>query len=399
MTDDIVEADSGESSIEIVTKRTTAPAHHPSTVVLAAETLARIGVRAGEIVRVSTDDGERAYAVAETDESTGLNVGADELLAGVPVFSELFCGPRERVTVSRATLPEANHFTVVPVDLAITSVLNRCSVTSAGLVDAVAHDEGIVEFRPADLDDDDPAGPYYAEIAEVCPEAPARVTTDTRVDIRNLDSDEQPQGVLSPNERREVLTTNLNERPADDELRARLRERLELSLQDLRLLAERLPDDDLERVFGGDDDDVSWTTGAATDVVALCWLGFDFADDRPIWRVEQAIERALYARGEDGEVDLRVTRQALPPATMSLDRFQRHGSDALDTYETLERLWASPDIDPYELYDIMRDQLGEDLAVPPAEVVIERLAYRAQARRFPATQVMDVALEKNGESP
>jgi hypothetical protein len=396
VTDDIVEADSGESSVEVVAERTTAPAHHPSTVVLAAATLARIGVRADEIVRVSTGD-EYAYAVAETDESTGIDVGTDELLTGVPVFSQLFCGPRERVEVSRASLPEANHFTVVPVDPATTSVLKRCSVTSAGLVDTVAHDGGIVEFRPADLDDDDPAGPYYAEVVAVCPGPPARVTADTRVDVRVHDSDERPQGVLSSAERRELFTTNLNERSADGDLRVRLRDRLETSLSDLRLLAERLPDDDLERVFGGDDDGASRTTGVATDAVALCWLGFDLADDEPIWRVEQAIERALYARGEDGEVDLRVTRQERPPAATTLDRIRRYGPDALDTYGTLEHLWTSPAVDSYELYDVTRDRLGEDVAVPPAELILERLAYRAQARRFPAVQLVSILKQRDDD--
>lgn len=389
MTDDIVEAYSGESSINVGIHRTTASAHHPSTVVLAEETLTRIGVRSGETVRLRTADGEDASAVAETGDAIGLDIGHDELLADVPVFAELSCGPRDRVEVTRTTLPEANHFTVVPVDPATTDVIEQCSVTGAGLVDAVAHDGGIVEFRPSDPNRDDFGGPYYAEITEVCPDAPARVTTDTRVDIHDLDDDERPRGVLTPDERRELYTTNLTEQPADDELRTRLRERLETSLHDLRALAERLPDEDLRRVFG--EDGLSRTTGAATDVVALCWLGLDIAEEEPNWRIEQAIERALYARDEDGEANLRVTRQDLPPAANLLDRFRRHGSDALNTHLTHEQLWASPAVDPYELYEITCEQLGEDLALPPAGLVIERLAYRSQARRFPTTQMLSVS--------
>jgi len=225
---------------------------------------------------------KNAYAVAETEESTGLDVSVDELLADVPVFSALFCGLGERVFVSRATLPEADHFTVVPVDATTTSVLEQCSVTSGGLVDAVAHDGGIVEFQPDDADDYNPAEPYYARIKTVCPEAPARVTENTRVDIADLSIDEQPQGVLSSGERRELYTTNLDTQPADSELRTRLRERLETSLQDLRLLAEQLPDEDIEQVFGGTDDNVPSMTSVAIDVVALCWLGFDLADERQL---------------------------------------------------------------------------------------------------------------------
>lgn len=388
MTDDIVEAYSGESSINVGIYRTTASTHNPSTVVLAEDTLARIGVRAGETVRLRTDDGEDAYAVVETGTSTGLDIGEDELLADVPVFAELTCGPRDRVDVTRATLPEANHFTVVPVDPATTRVLERCSVTGADLVDAVAHEDGIVAFRPADSNGDDIAGPYYAEVTEVCPDTPARVTADTRVEIHDFDDDERPRGVLSPAERRELYTTNLTAQSADDELRTRLRERLENSLHDLRALAERLPDDDLRRAFG---DEMSRTTGAATDVVALCWLGLDIAEEEPNWRIEQAIQRALYARGEDGEVDLRVTRQELSPAATTLDKFRRHGQEALDTHATLEQLWASSDVDPYELYEVTCEQLGDDLAMPPAGLVLERLAYRAQARRFPTTQVLSVS--------
>lgn len=396
MTEKTDEADSNES-VEVVTDRTTASVHHPSTVILATETLEQIGVRAGEIVQLSTSHGENAYAIAETGESTGLDVGVDELLADVPVFSALFCGLGERVFVSPATLPEADHFTVVPVDATTTSVLEQCSVTSSGLVDAVAHDGGIVEFQPDDADDYNSAEPYYARIKTVCPEAPARVTENTRVDIADLSIDEHQQGVLSSGERRELYTTNLGTQPADSELRTRLRERLETSLQDLRLLAERLPDKDIEQVFGGTDDNAPSMTSVAIDVVALCWLGFDLADETPAWRIEQAIERALYARNEDGEVNLRVTRQALSPAATSLDRFRRHGSDTLDTYRTLERLWADPAIDPFELYDVTCEQLGEDFAIPPSELLIERLVYRAQARRFPPAQVMDVSVDKSSE--
>ena len=307
------------------------------------------------------------------------------------MFAELACGPRERIDVTRVTIPEANHFTVVPVDPATTDVIERCSVTGAGLVDAVAHDGGIIEFRPSDPNRDDFGGPYYAEITEICPDAPARVTADTRVDLHDLDDDERPRGVLSPDERRELYTTNLTEQSADDELRTQLRERLENSLHDLRALAERLPDEDLGRVFG--DDEMSRMTGAATDVVALCWLGLDIAEEEPNWRIEQAIERALYARHEDGEVDLRVTRQDLPPAANLLDRFRRYGDEALDTHLTQEQLWASPDVDPYELYEVTSEQLGEDLALPPAGLVLERLAYRSQARRFPTTQMLSVSSE------
>jgi hypothetical protein len=391
VTDDIVEAYSGASSINVGIHRTTAPSNHPSTVVIAEKTLARIGVRSGETVRLRTDDREDAYAVVETGDAIGLDIGHDELLADVPVFAELSCGPRDRVDVTRTTLPEANHFTVVPVDPATTNILERCSVTGADLVDAVAHQDGIVEFRPAGSNKNDIGGPYYAEVTEVCPDAPARVTADTRVDIHDLDDDERPRGVLSPAERRELYTTNLTEQSADDELRTRLRERLENSLHDLRALAERLPDEDLRRVFG--DDDLSRTTGAATDVVALCWLGLDIAEEKPNWRIEQAIKRALYAGDEDGEVDLRVTRQELPPAATVLDRFRRYGPDALDTHLTHEQLWASPEVDPYELYEVTCEQLGEDLALPPAGLVLERLAYRSQARRFPTTQVLDVSTE------
>lgn len=395
MTDDIVEAYSGESSINVSIHRTTASSHHPSTVVLAEETLARIGVRAGETVHLRTADGEDASAVAETGDAIGLDVGKNELLADIPVFTELACGPRDRVEMTRVTIPAANHFTVAPIDPATTGMLERCSVTSAGLVDAVAHDEGVVEFRPSDPDATDVPGPYYAEVTEVCPDAPARVTTDTRVDIHDLDDDERPRGVLSPAERRELFTTNLTAQPVDDELRTRLRERLENSLHDLRALAERLPDEDLRRVFG--DDDLSRTTGAATDVVALCWLGLDIAEEEPNWRIEQAIERALYARDEDGEVDLRVTRQEHPPAATLLDRFRRHGPDALETHLTHEQLWASPEVDPYELYEVTCEQLGEDLALPPAGLVLERLAYRGQARCFPTTQILDVSTEEEEE--
>lgn len=391
MTDDIVEAYSGESLIDVGIYRATASAHHPSTVVIAEKTLARIGVRSGETVRLRTDDGRDAYAVAKTGDAVGLDVGHDELLADVPVFAELACGPRDRVEVTRTKLPEANHFTVVPVNPASINILERYSVTSAGLVDAIAHDNGIVEFRPSHLNDDDVAGPYYAEVTEVCPGAPARVTTDTRVDISELDYDDRTQGVLSPDERRELYTTNLTEHPAADELRARLRGRLETSLHDFRVLVERLPDEDLRRVFS--DDEMSRTAGAATDAVALCWLGLDIANEKPNWRIEQAIERALYAHSEGGEVDVRVTRQTRPSAATTLDRFRRYGSDAIETHEALEQLWASPDIDPYELYEVTCGQLGEDLALSPAELVIERLAFRPQARRFPTTRVLDVSTE------
>jgi len=391
MTDDIIEAYSGESSVDVRIHRTTATAHHPSTVVLAEETLTRIGVRAGETVRLRTDDGKHAHAVAETGESTGLDVGQNELLADIPVFSELLCGLRDRVEVTPVTLPEANHFTVVPVDPTSMSVIEQCSVASAGLIDAVVHHEGIVEFQPSEVKADDMAGPYYAEVNEVCPEAPARVTANTYVDLYDFDAHEQPQGVLSSGERHELYTTKLDEQPVDGELRARLRERLKMALHDLRTLAERLPDDDFKYVFG--DDETPWTTGAATDVMALCWLGLDIADKEPNWRVEQAIERALYARGADGEIDLRVTRQDLPSAATALAQFRQHGIDALDGHVSLDQLWASPEIDPYELHEVTCEQLGEDSALPPAELQLERLAYRAQARQFPMALMMDVSTE------
>jgi hypothetical protein len=394
MTPDIREGDDGESSVEVVIDRTTASEHHPSTAVLTADTLGKIGVQTGEVVQLSTSNGDHAYAVAETGESTGLDVSTGELLTDIPVFSALVCGVGERISVSGVTLPEANQFTVVPVDTTTTSILKQCSVTSAKLVDAVAHDGGIVEFRPTDVGTADTAVPYYARIETVSPDTPARVTENTRVDIREPDIPELPEGVLSAAERPELYTTDLCSKPADTELRTRLRERLEASLKDLQLLAKQLPDEDIQQVFDAGSDELSPTTTAATDVVALCWLGFNLASDAPTWRVEQAIQRALYANDEDGEVDLRVTRQALSPAADSLDRFCQHGLDTSDTYGTIERLWTDPDVDPFELYDVTRTQLGEEFALPPAELLIERLAYRVQARRFPMAQVMDVSVEE-----
>ncbi|ELZ42656.1 hypothetical protein C464_17412 [Halorubrum coriense DSM 10284] len=206
------------------------------------------------------------------------------------------------------------------------------------------------------------------------------------------DIGEQQGGVLSPSERYGLYTTDLKTQSPNDELRAQLRERLEASLRDLRLLAERLPDDDIKRVFG-DDDGASGTTSVATDVVALCWLGFDLAEKSPEWRVKQGIERALYAHNEDGEVNLSVVRQPLLPAAASLDRFRQHDLNTSDAYGTLEHLWAASDINPFELYDVTSEKLGREFALPPADLMIERLAYRAQARRFPAAQVMDVSTD------
>jgi len=58
MTEKTDEADSNES-VEVVTDRTTASVHHPSTVILATETLEQIGVRAGDTVQLSTSHGEK----------------------------------------------------------------------------------------------------------------------------------------------------------------------------------------------------------------------------------------------------------------------------------------------------------------------------------------------------
>lgn len=107
------------------------------------------------------------------------------------------------------------------------------------------------------------------------------------------------------------------------------------------------------------------------------------------------MRRALYARDEDGEVDLRVTRQPFPSTSVVLDRIRRQSIEGID-YATLERLQVDPAVDPYELYEVTRDHLGEDFALPPAELEIERLAYRAQARRFPAAQVVDVSADDGG---
>ncbi|WP_152420979.1 hypothetical protein [Halorubrum coriense] len=329
--------------------------------------------------------------MAETEESTGLDVDPNELLTDTPVFATLVCGSGERVAVFPAALPEANRLTITPVDTTTTSILEQCSVTTGGLVDAVAHNEGIVEFRPDNVDDNEPAGPYYAGVEAVDPEPPARVTANTQVDVSGLDIGEQQGGVLSPSERHELYTTDLNTQSPDDEFRAQLRERLEASLRDLRLLAKRLPDDDIKRVFGDGNDGASQTTSIATDVVALCWLGFDLAGKSPEWRVTQGIERALYAHDEGGKVNLSVTRQPLLPAAALLDRFRQHGPGTSDAYGTLEHLWAASDIDPFKLYDVTSKELGREFALPPADLMIERLAYRAQARRFPAAQVMDVS--------
>lgn len=76
MTDDIIEADTADTSVEVLAERTTAPAHHSSTVVLTAATLARIGVKTGELVRLATAD-ETAYAVAEADDATEITVHED----------------------------------------------------------------------------------------------------------------------------------------------------------------------------------------------------------------------------------------------------------------------------------------------------------------------------------
>jgi hypothetical protein len=395
MTGDIIEAPSGGGSIEVLIRRTTSSSQHPSTVVLSTDTLTQIGVQSGDTVRLRTDDGGDVYAVAETNESTGLDVGAEELLADVPVLAGLSCGPRQRVSVSRASLPKANHFSVTPIDPATRSVIERCSVGSAGLVDAVAYDDGIVEFRPSDVAPEEPPGPYYAGIDDICPGTPARVTAETGVDVSDPDRSERPSGVLSPDERRELIRANLTERPADDELRGRLRERLESSFQDLRLLAHRLPDDDLERVF--DKEEPSWMATVTTDVVALCWLGLALADDEPAWRVEEGIKRALFAQEERGEVELRVTSQPALPAPTVLERFRRHGSKAIDTYGALDRLWASSEVDTSELYEVTSEQLGEDFAIPPAALELERLAYRTHARRFPLGQVIDVSAESDTE--
>lgn len=194
---------------------------------------------------------------------------------------------------------------------------------------------------------------------------------------------DRPRGILTKADREFLL----GERTYDSEqtkqnTRARIRQRLQNAILDLKLLNHTLHDRDLDLVFGVNEEEVAETRIASTDAFSLLFRGLLRADNdmtRNI-RVSDGIERAVFQEGRIARVGVDIQIEDISSEDI-LKRLESEGFAGLNSYYEFEKIMQDPEVDPQRLSNILTKFSEEDEVLLPEELQKERQMYSEMEKR------------------
>ncbi|AXG08423.1 hypothetical protein [Haloplanus rubicundus] len=193
-----------------------------------------------------------------------------------------------------------------------------------------------------------------------------------------------PEGLLTYTER-EQLQDSETSRTTRNDVRERVRDRLEATLEDIRVLYPTLRESDIESVFTGpDDQDPAEIRVATQDALALFVLGMLYNDDHLEWRLSEAIRNATLDYGEDVSVDIDIRRGPFPTVEYCLGRFDREGMTP-ENLALFDRLLFRSEADAEQMATAA-ESLGIDAT--PDQVQDGRTGTSLE--RFPQTAIVNV---------
>lgn len=196
-----------------------------------------------------------------------------------------------------------------------------------------------------------------------------------------------PRGLLTPTERDRLqdIETADYER---NKLRERACERLEATLEDIRVLYPTLRDSDIESVFTeGKNRDLGDIRAATQDALALFVQGMLHNGDNLEWRLSDAIRNATLDYGEDVSVELEIRRGPFPTVEHCLQRFNREGMTP-ENLALFDRLLFRSEGDPEQLA-AAAEQLGIEATPDMVRAEIEQTILE----RFPQTAIVSIDVE------
>lgn len=201
------------------------------------------------------------------------------------------------------------------------------------------------------------------------------------------DSPSHPPGILTDAEA-EALT---DPEPDPDELidiRARIRDRLTDTLQDLSVVYPTLPAEDLDTVFNPDDEVARSKIRVATqDGLALLMLGMFHGDDMAEMRLRDAIVNAGVSYGEDIDVTLELRRAPLPTIEQFAAQVDEDGLTE-QSISLFEHFLGQSDADLDTL-----DEIASDLQMDISEANREEMRTAlAPYERQPQTVITGVSV-------
>jgi hypothetical protein len=135
--------------------------------------------------------------------------------------------------------------------------------------------------------------------------------------------EERPRGILSPADRQYLVGEKELSQGAERNTRQRIRERIQNSLFDARLLWEFLPENDLEQIFYPDDTDERHRIRSSSQyALSFLFLGLWLNRDPHQERLEDAITQAFYANDKLASVNIEIDTESIPSGDLLLAKLK-----------------------------------------------------------------------------